>query len=282
MKTILCATDYSKNAVTALKYAYEITSKIGAELLVIHIYKLPLILGLEFTIFYDDLEKTTFQKNNERLKKFCKKHLGKDLKEMKVVTSAFEGISISQGIISKASEYNVSMIVIGMKKETALKELFMGDTSMDLIEKAPCPILAIPINASVGKLKTIVYATDFEEEDIGAIVKVSQIAKKFNAKIKVVHIASDEADGNLKMEWFEEMVRQEVTYKKIEFEVLHSQEIFKMLRFYLFSNNADLVAMLERKKIGFIRKLFHHGLVKEMESFGDIPLLSFNEVNYQP
>ncbi|MBK5209451.1 MAG: universal stress protein [Flavobacteriaceae bacterium] len=280
MKTIICATDYSKNAVIAVKYAHEISSKIGAQLLVIHIYELPLILGMEFDIFYDNLKKTTFQKHNRKLKNFCKKHLGKELKEMKVITYAFEGISASQGIILKASEYNAFMIVIGMKKESTMKELFMGDTSIDLIEKAPCPILAIPTNVSTGKLKTIVYATDFEEEDIGAINKVTQIAKKFNANIKVVHIAGDKADGNLKMEWFEEMVRQKVTYKKIEFEVLHSQEIFNTLRSYLFSNNTDLVAMLERKKSGFIRKLFHRDLVKEMESFGDIPLLSFNEANY--
>lgn len=281
MKTIICATDYSKNAVSAIKYAHEISSKIGAELLVIHIYELPLILGMEFDIFYDDLEKTTFQKHNKKLKNFCKKHLGKELEEMRVITYAFEGLSVSQGIISKASEYNAFMIVIGMKKESAMKEFFMGDISMDLIEKAPCPILAIPTDASTEKLKTIVYATDFEQEDIGAIYKVSKIANKYNANIKVVHISpSKEKDGNIKMEWFKEMVKQKVTYKNIKYEVLVSEEIFNMLRSYLFSNNTDLVAMLERKKSGFIRKLFHRDLVKEMESFGDIPLLSFNEANY--
>ena len=283
MKTIICAIDYSKNAVTALKYAYEISSKTRAELLAIHVYKLPLIMGLEFDIFYDNLSKSTFQKNNKKLKDFCEKHLGKELKEMKVITYAFERVSISQGIISKASEFNASMIVIGMKKETAMKELFMGDTSIDLIEKAPCPILAIPESAGIGNLKTIVYATDFEQEDIGAIHKVSQIANKYKANIKVVHISTTkEKDGEMKMEWFKEMVLQKVTYKKIKYEVLVSDEIFNTLRFYLFSNNADLVAMLERKKSGFIRNLFHRGLVKEMESFGDIPLLSYNEANYEP
>jgi len=281
MKTIICATDYSKNAVTAIKYAHEISSKIGAELLVIHVYKLPLILGLEFDIFYDDLEKKTFQKHNKKLKNFCKKHLGKELAEMKVITYAFEGLSVLQGILSKASEYNAFMIVIGMKKESAMKELFMGDTSINLIEKAPCPILAIPTNASTEKLKTIVYATDFEQEDIGAIHKVSQIANKFNAKIKVVHISpSKEKDGNIKMEWFKEMVKQKVTYKKIKYEVLVSEEIFNMLKTYLENNEADMVAMLEREKSGFLKNLFHRDLVKEMESFGKIPLLSFNEANY--
>jgi nucleotide-binding universal stress UspA family protein len=281
MKTIICAIDYSKNAVTAIKYAHQICSKIGADLLVIHVYKLPLMLGLEFDIFYEDLEKTTFKKHNTKLKKFCKNHLGKELAEMYVSTEAFEALSVAQGILSKATEHKAFMIVIGMKKEAAFEDLFMGNTSLNLIEKAPCPVLAIPENASSEKIKTIVYATDFEQEDIGAIYKVSHIAKKYNAKIKVVHISpSTEADGTVKMEWFKEMVKQKVTYKKLDFKVLFSEEIFNTLKSYIDSKEADMVAMLEREKSGFLKKLFHRDLVKEMESFGKVPLLSFNEANY--
>ena len=280
MKTILFATDYSKNAVTAIKYAHRLSSKLGANLLVIHVYSLPMMLGLEFDIFYDELEKTTLKENNAKLKTFCKKHLGKDLAGMNVKTEAFENLSVAHGILVKAAKNKALMIVIGMKKESAIKELFMGDTSMTLIEKAPCPVLLVPKNAT-DDLSKIVYATDFEQEDIGAIFKLAQIANKFDAKITVIHIAPNiNGDANIKMEWFKEMVEQKVTYKKIKFKVLFSEEIFGTLKLYLDSNNIDMVAMLEREKSGFLKKLFQRDMVKEMESFGKIPLLSFNEANY--
>lgn len=280
MKTIIFAADYSINAVTALKYAHGLSSKLGANLLVIHVYSLPMMLGLEFDVFYDELEKTTLKKHNSKLKNWCKKHLGKDLAAINVQTEAFENLSVSHGILAKANEHKAFMIVIGMKKESAIKELFMGDTSMSLIEKAPSPVLLVPENAGEN-LKLIVYATDFEQEDIGAIYIVSQIARKFDARITVVHIApSILGDGNLKMEWFKEMVKQKVTYKKIKFRVLFSEEIFETLKDYLDSNDADMVAMLEREKSRFLKKLFQRDMVKEMESFGKIPLLSFNEANY--
>lgn len=280
MKTIIFATDYSKNAVTAIKYAHGLSSKLGANLLVIHVYNLPMMLGLEFDIFYDELEKTTQKENNAKLKNFCKKHLGKDLAGMNVKTEAFENLSVAHGILLKAATNKALMIVIGMKKESAIKELFMGDTSMSLIEKAPCPVLLVPKNATED-LNKIVYATDFEQEDIGAIYKLAQIANKFDAKITVIHIAPNiNGDANIKMEWFKEMVEQKVTYKKIKFKVLFSEEIFGTLKVYLDSNNIDMVAMLEREKSGFLKKLFQRDMVKEMESFGKIPLLSFNEANY--
>jgi nucleotide-binding universal stress UspA family protein len=281
MKTIIFATDYSRNAVTAVKYAHGLSSKLGVNLLVIHIYSLPMMLGLEFDIFYDELEKTTLKKHNTKLKNFCKKHLGKDLAGINVKTEAFENLSVAHGILAKASANKAFMIVIGMKKESAIKELFMGDTSMSLIEKAPCPVLLVPENVSDNNLKSLVYATDFEQEDIGAIYKFSQIAKRFDAKITVVHIAPNIIDdANIKMEWFKEMVEQKVTYKKIKYKVLFSEEIFGTLKAYLDSNKIDLVAMLEREKSGFLKKLFQRDMVKEMESFGKIPLLSFNEANY--
>ncbi len=280
MKTIIFAADYSKNSVTALKYAYGLSSKLGTNLLVIHVYNLPMMFGMEFEDFYENLEKKTLKKHNTKLKNFCKKHLGKDLTGMKIQTEAFENLSVSQGILSKTNEYNAFMLVIGMKKESAIKELFMGDTSMSLIEKSPSPVLLVPANANEN-LKLIVYATDFEQEDIGAIFIVSQIARKFNARIVVVHIAPNSlGDGNLKMEWFKEMVQQKVTYKKIKYRVLFSEEIFETLKNYIDSNDADMVAMLEREKSGFLKNLFKRDMVKEMESFEKIPLLSFNEVNY--
>ena len=45
MKRILCATDYSENAVVALKFAHEISKNLDANLLVTHVFDYPTILG---------------------------------------------------------------------------------------------------------------------------------------------------------------------------------------------------------------------------------------------
>jgi hypothetical protein len=45
--------------------------------------------------------------------------------------------------------------------------------------------------------------------------------------------------------------------------------------------NADIVVMLEREKKGFLNKWFHKDLVKKMEGYGKITLMSFNEHNHK-
>ena len=52
------------------------------------------------------------------------------------------------------------------------------------------------------------------------------------------------------------------------------------MKIYFGKTNANLIAMLERENDGMSSKVFHRDLVKKMESYGRIPLMSFNANNY--
>ena len=280
MKTILHATDYSDNAITALKYAYELSLKTKADLWVIHIFNLS-TLSSDLSETYLLPVKENYDQKNTKLREFCISHLGNKFNSMNIQTEAIENSSVVRGIISKANELCSSVIVTGMKGKSALKDFLMGNTTKLLIEKAPCPVLAIPENATLNEIKTIVYATDFEEEDISAILKLTEIAKTFNSTIKIVHVSiKKDTDAQQEMEWFKEILKQKVTYKKLVFDLLFSDDIFTILYKYLDEVNADLVAMLEREKKGLLKKIFHKDLVKKMETISTVPLLSFNEKYY--
>lgn len=281
MKTILCTVDYSKNAAAALKYADALSSKINAKLYVFHVYdnytigstvKDPSLLP-EAT-----LEKEQFFK----LKYFCIKHLGNNLDTRNIEIEVLESVSVIKEINTKAKKLKASIIITGMKGKGKLKSFFMGSTTKELISSAPCPVLAIPEKHVLKQLNTIVYATAFEQEDIYAISKLTKIATVFDATIKVVHISPlNEKDGATQLEWFKEMLLQQVTYNKIDFNIYSSNDTIYFLRIYINEVNADMVAMLERNNNKtFFNKIFHNDLVIEMEALGELPLISFNVSNF--
>jgi len=281
-KTIIHATDYSKNTVAALKFAQLLSSKLGAHLKVIHVFDYPTIINTKVLEPVPHIEANAYKHHNSKLLKFCKQHLADDLDLRKISTEAIEDKSVVNGIISLATELDAAMIITGIKGVNFIKEFIMGNTTKHLIEKSSCPVLAIPAEASHKQLETIVYASDFLEEDIYAIEKLVEIARPFDGVIKVVHITTEEEyDGITQMEWFKEALKQKIKYKKIEFEVIFSEDIFDSLRIYLGDVNADLVVMMEREKDGFKDKIIHRDLVKRMESYGMIPLMSFNKKNYE-
>lgn len=280
MKTILHATDYSENAIAALKFATELSIKLKSNLYVIHVFNTS-TLSSDLNETYLLPFKETLKQKNDVLKEFCETHMKNQVEATNLKTEAFENSNIVDGIISKADELFASLIVTGMQGKSAIKELLMGSITKKLIEKAPCPVLAIPLNAALNKLETIVYATDFEEEDISAIFRLAKIAEIFNATIKIVHIsAKKDSYGHQEMEWFKELLKQKVTYEKLEFDLIFSDDTFTILKLYLDEVKPDLLAMLEREKRDFIKKIFHRDMVKRMESVSTIPIISYNEINY--
>jgi nucleotide-binding universal stress UspA family protein len=271
------------NSVTALKYAYKMATHMGMRLVISHVFDYPTVLGTEGSHEpFPHLEENAFKIHRFKLEEFCTEHLGNDFINPNIQLEPVENKSVVKGIISVADEWHAYLIVVGMKGGSVFREILMGSTTKQLIEKAPCPVLSIPIGTSYKLPKTIVYATAFEEEDVYAVRKLAEMASQFNAEIKVVHISTKvEYRGEVQLEWFKEMLQQKVSYDHIEFKILFSDDIFNALRIYIGDTNADLIVMLEREKTGFINKWFHRDLVKKMESYGKVPLLSMRGSHHQ-
>lgn len=283
MKTILYATDYSENSVAALKYAHTISSKMNAKLLVVHVFDYPTMLddlSLKGEDPFPDIEGDAFKKHNSKLNKFCNKILNNDLRNLNIEMEAIENKSVVKGIVLKADEIDALLIVMGMIGGSALREIIMGNTTKHLLEKSPCPVLTIPSDASHTQIETIVYATDFEEEDLGAIDKLTEIAKPLNAKIRIVHISSlEESVGIGQMNDIREKIKKHIKYPNIDLDIFHSEDVFNDLKVYLRKVNADLIAMLERENKSLSSLIFHRDLVKRMESYGRVPMIIFNAKN---
>ena len=282
MKTILHGTDFSKNSVTALNYAKNMAEHLNYRLIVCHIYGCPIVTETMVVDELPQLRKNALKANRYRLEEFCTLNLGKDWKKKNVKIAPVEDIFVVDGIVATAMDWQAEFIIVGTKGESALADALLGSTTKRLIQKANCPVLAIPPNIKYVSPKIMVYATDFEEEDIDAIGKLVELAGSCKASIKVVHISpKNEYSGDTQMEWFKNRLQEKIAYKNLEFELIFSEDIFKSLRKYLMEVKADLVGMLARKKSGFLKKWFHWDLVKKMESHSTIPVLSFNEFNYQ-
>jgi nucleotide-binding universal stress UspA family protein len=284
MKTILYATDYSENSELALKYAHNMSDKMEAKLLVIHVFDYPTIMdeiSLKPQPAFPDIEGNAFKKHNAQLKAFCKRVLESDCTSSTIEIDAVENKSVVNGIVEKANAVDAFLVVTGMKGKSKLRELIMGSTPKELIEKAPCPVLTIPSDSVKTEIGTIVYATDFEEEDFGAMDKLTEIAKPFKAKIRIVHISPlEKAVGKGYKKDLEAKIHKHLDYKPLKLDILYSEDAFDTLKTYYRNSNADLMAMLEREENTFTSKVFHRDLVKRMETYGKIPLLSFNAKHY--
>ncbi|KKM19322.1 hypothetical protein LCGC14_1656790, partial [marine sediment metagenome] len=130
-----------------------------------------------------------------------------------------------------------------------------------------------------NSIKSIVYASDFEEDDVLAIQRLVKIAEPLNAEIKIVHVATDNAhDQESHLVHFIEKVKQKVGYQNIQYKIVSYPNVYDGLRNYINFNNVDILVLLEREQHGFFNTVFHRDLNKKMESHVQIPVLSINQV----
>lgn len=276
MDTILYATDCSKNSISTLNYAMNLGETFNAKLIVFHIYDIPPVRTSNIRSS-EQLNKLAMIEHKELLLDYCNKNLNQNLSKNQLICEVAQNTSISKGIIDRISKANIDLLVIGMKDEHSARGFFSGNIANKLIDKKLCPILIIPPHYNYKRLKKIAYASDFESSDIIAIEKLAAIAERYNAEIEVVHIPTmDEYATMQQMEWFKELLKVKVAYKKISFHMVLANSIEQGLRMHIRDENADILGMLERVNKGLFAAIFNKDIVKKMETLVTIPILCFN------
>lgn len=273
MKKILYATDFSDNAEKAFVHALKLAKFHNAELLMLHVTDIP-------TLWYPDSEESidlgnqAIEEAETRLKQLFDQYANPN--DFTVRYLAAENTVISNGILAAAEENEADLIIVGIRGNR-VHDFLVGNTTKSLIKYSARPILAIPEKAQDKDYNKILYATDFLEEDIPAIQYVIDTFYPFSPQIIVAHVITPMEDKvDEKMDWFKQLVNENIIYNKIHFELLVADNIHKKLTSYATDNKVDLLVMLEKERKGIIDKFFHADLVTKMEFHTTVPIMSFN------
>ena len=274
MKKILFATDFSSNANKAFGFALNLAEKHQAELIMLHVnnalpgYDQPDIAGP------DEMTKQTGKSWENSLEIFFKQS-NSDIQPTYI---ANKNSSVVKGILSVIEKYQPQLVVIGTKGKKPVKELLFGSTTKALIKRSPVPVMAVPEYAELADYNKILYTSDFREFDLKALQDLVELVRPFEPEIKILHMSTDNELKRLeKIEWFKELINDNISYPAISCELVMADDVFNTLNRYMTENDFDMLVMLEKERNGILDKLFHEGLVSKMEFRTWIPLLSYNE-----
>ncbi|MFD1614094.1 universal stress protein [Gelatiniphilus marinus] len=277
MKTILYATDCTENDAKALKYAYRFSCIMKAELHVLRVYQFPPI-NLSTIQSSELVKKRMQQEQKDIVTKYCADHLKNEFRQEPVFIHATEQASIANGILDTAKKLDPDLVILGMKDSHSNRGLFSGNIANAVLDKIETPLLMVPNGIVYNRLSTIVYASDFEQEDLLSIKKLIEIARPFNALIEVVHIhKTDTASAKERMDKFKNMLLKQVSYPEIGFKTIASSKIKQGLVNVLNNEKANMLAMLERNRNVKLTNLFYKDLIKDMGTTVAIPILAFNK-----
>ena len=274
MKTLLVPTDFSENAVLAMNYAAELAKEWNARLILFHAYEVPYATGyVSFEALTE--EKKSLQASSEKKMKALVHQLHHEHLAMDSV--CVDG-DLMNGIAEVVEKYKVSMIVMGTKGASNLANIIFGSNTSHVIEKAHCPVLAIPDGTAYAKLKNITYATAYESGDLDVIQYLISLAKPFHAQINILHITENSEEpvqDKHQMKKFMDLLMAKIDYNNISFQVMDGANMEETLSEYIEQGSADMLVLSTHHR-GFFGRIFGKHVTRQMSYHNRVPLMAFH------
>ena len=279
MKNILCLVDFSEVSLNAIEFATRLAEAHHGNLLLLNVFTerdFNQILEAEHINkeYNEKLEmaisklKSISNKINETEKKSGLLKCNYTMKSGK----------LSESILEVVAENKIELIVMGSIGITSLEEKYIGSQTLKIIEDTPCSVMVIPEDVSFHKIKNIVYATDYQEEDKIAIQQVISLATVLKANIEVLHVSHSETEINKAI--YEEFVEEIQTFTHYEKLTFYRQVFSKTttgLKQFMHEQNADLLILLSKKR-NFFQNLFSNSITKDLYEFSDFPFMVVKNV----
>ena len=276
-KHILLPTDFSPNANTAIKYAMNLFEKVECVFYILN----------AFEVGGSNLSSTMGKAKDTRLYRAVKDESERNIEtaieaqisENKNQLHSFEGLSIGDSLVNAIGrtsiDKDIDYIVMGTKGSSAIKEVFMGSNTVNIIQKIDfCPIIAVPGDYNFRLPNEIAFATNYEHiYSKVELIPLIKMAKLWDASIHIVHIDTGKemlphqktaknllAERFSKLEHhFEEVVGQSTISGAIN---AYTQE----------QNNIGMLAMINYWH-SFFEKLIKENVIKRVAFSTEVPFL---------
>lgn len=275
MKKILFPTDFSPAAENAFVYALRLAKRTNATVTTFHSYQLPSLekthLPVTIQEVYESINLEEFENYNDSIPRLRQIAEEQGLTDV-VVNHVMEEGAPKESIIRLAKREEVDLIVMGTTGASGFKEIFLGSVAAEVMENAPCPVLAVPKEAKFdGRIDRVGFMTEFKGEEKKALKWLSDWLAPFEADIYCLHVDQAHIEplahrmDNLKLDFLNQ--------RHIHFDVVDATNFEDAVTGYLTEHRIDMLAMVIHKR-NFLQELFNYSMTKKMAYHLKTPIMA--------
>ena len=287
MKSILIPSDFSSNAVSALRYAIQLGQRSGADLVVYHCSN---IVGLTMPAAAPEVMVETMiagdeENKQQRLEQQVKEtYESLGIAEMPAGTKVVVEFSplVVESVIEQAKQTGADLIVMGTHGSSGLEKFFFGSNTSSVIAKSPVPVLAIPEKYTGNTFSKFCFCSDLEhiKEELDQLVP---LLADLSATLDILYFdyGKDPSHALLRNA---EAVIQSPAFRQTKLIVQDAGieiSLVQHIKNYLDANAYDCMIMITHER-SFWDRLFISSKTEEMSSSLKIPMLSIKKGKADP
>lgn len=277
MKTILFPTDFSSNALHASQYAGMIAKRMNATVVLLNVYSIPTISEYQLPNEIENFINLNKSLAADNLREFTVKFIEKTGLSEDRVKQRIEYGYIADKILDTAHEIEADMIVMGTQGASNILDKWLGTNAGNVMKTAECPVWIVPKYAVIEYPQKILYAADFQEDELLATNKIMTIAKLFGAVCHVVHI-NDYFEMNVAhhLENTVHQLKNEFDKEQVTVTNLRRANIIEGLETYIKTHKPDVLALAVHEK-SFLSKIFDTSITEHFVEEANLPILTFRK-----
>lgn len=277
MKNILLLTDFSENSKAASETALALSQKLHTNLLLLNAFTFyPTAENYVGSQWYPEMFRETEEASQERLyalkgklEELSPKTLGPGDRQP-IIHTDVEAFGLKSGVIDILEKNHIELIVMGSHDEGAFK----ANHANSVIGTVKTPVLVVPAGTNLKQATEVIYATDYDLEDIDAISFLVKIAKAFDLAIKVVHVTGSKSNNRETDKAAFEAYLEKFHSARVTYDVINGKDLASRLLRLTKTEHASLLAMLHHQH-SFLGGIFSHSDSKDLLKYKKIPVLIF-------
>ncbi|MCP2045786.1 universal stress protein [Pontibacter sp. HSC-36F09] len=274
IKRILVPLDLNETGEDLLYYAGQLAQALGAELYLFHACKTA------------DLTFTQQSSCIQKLRSFAERVFSREYKAAQVA-APFDCVvrpgQIHDSIQSVVQDYQIDLVLMdaGARANTGLtgEAAELAAVIMGLVS---CPVMVLPANVRYRKLKNLVFATDFTDQDQRVLFQIADLAHQLKTKLTLVQVYSEEKRSELcayKAAMLE--LEKQLKGRKVAFRLLEEEDMLEGISEFSEEASADLLILATQDNY-LLERLFSTNYMKTMAFHTRIPLLTYRQIKKKP
>jgi nucleotide-binding universal stress UspA family protein len=277
MERIVVPTDFSPTAERAFRYAADLASHSGGQILLYHVYTPVFGKAVDTGLLKNTRENQWTEASTIKRLERLKKKISKEYPGVQV--SAIIGRPpVIKNLLDFAADNRADLIVMGTQGASGLKKTLVGSVAAQVVSRSPMPVLLVPEKFKWEEPKEIVFAASLEASDKKALQLATEIAEWYKIKITVVHflsLYSSETEKETEQSEFDSyayMLKRKFSKARLQFRILRADSTIRAMETLYKEIPYDLMVMVRRRKT-FLERFFLKSFTQDMAYVTRFPLL---------
>ncbi len=271
MQKLLVPTDFSECAENALDYALFIAKNMNAEITLLSAYHIPSSGSATIVV---NIQEDMRNETQEELSALIDKK-SKEYPKIKITGETDFNVPVNS-ILRHTEKNDYDMVVLGTTGASGVKDIFLGSTTSNLVDKVRIPILAVPHNSNFRSIESILMACSLESiKSVDSMNFLKLFATSLNLEVKFFNVYKENDEGLAdRIAKKKEGLKIIFDSFKYEIELIQSNDIEDAVLQAVGKNQLLSVVTRERK---FFDKMFHPSMSKKLAKHSKSPILILHE-----